>query len=232
MSIHLVYLEPRLPDQAFPPLETALDDPNGLLAVGGCLSPRRLVNAYRHGVFPWFSPGEPILWWSPDPRLVLFPDQLHISGSLRKTLRRQRFQLTFDQAFEQVIDACAAPRSRQAGTWITDDMRLAYLDLHRLGIAHSVESWLDGELVGGLYGVTIGRVFFGESMFHRATDASKVAMTHLAAKLREWEYRLIDCQVSSEHLLSLGAQDLPRREFAQLIADWCQQAPSNQAWQS
>lgn len=232
MSLRLVYLDPLQPEQAFPGLESALAEPNGLLAVGGCLSPRRLVNAYRHGVFPWFSPGEPILWWSPNPRLVLFPEHLHISGSLRKTLRRQTFQLSIDQAFERVIDACAAPRSQQPGTWITEDMRHAYLQLHHLGIAHSVESWLDGQLIGGLYGIAIGKVFFGESMFYRATDASKVAMAHLATKLLEWDYRLIDCQVSSNHLLSLGAQEMPRREFAKRLQDWCRQTASGAAWRT
>lgn len=232
MSKRLHSLNPARPDQPFPPLELALDEPNGLLAVGGCLSPQRLLNAYRHGAFPWFNPGEPILWWSPDPRLVLFPERLKISRSLQKTLRQQRYSLACDRAFETVISACSAPRSHQTGTWITQDMKHAYLALHRLGVAHSVEAWLDGELVGGLYGIAIGRVFFGESMFHRATDASKVAFVHLVSQLLEWGYELIDCQVSSEHLLSLGAEEIPRRDFAELLRRLCPQSPQPQAWQA
>lgn len=232
MSPRLIYLDPHQPNQAFPPLESALDEPNGLLAVGGCLSPQRLINAYRHGAFPWFNPGEPILWWSPDPRLILFPEQLKISRSLQKTLRQQRYSLAYDHAFESVISACSAPRSQQAGTWITDDMKQAYLALHRQGVAHSVEARLNGELVGGLYGIAIGRVFFGESMFHRATDASKVAFVHLVTKLLEWGYELIDCQVSSEHLLSLGAEQIPRRQFALQLQRLCSQPPHAGAWQS
>jgi leucyl/phenylalanyl-tRNA--protein transferase len=213
-------------------LESALDEPNGLLAVGGCLSPQRLINAYQHGAFPWFNPGEPILWWSPDPRLVLFPERLNVSRSLQKTLRQQRYSMTFDQAFEAVIEACSAPRSSQSGTWISQDMKLAYLELHRLGIAHSVEAWLNGDLVGGLYGIAIGRVFFGESMFHRATDASKVAFATLVEKLIAWDCQLIDCQVSSPHLLSLGAEEIPRREFSALLKQLCAHPPHAQAWQS
>lgn len=232
MSIRLAYLDPSQPDQTFPPLETALDDPNGLLAVGGCLSPQRLVNAYQHGAFPWFNPGEPILWWSPDPRLVLFPARLKVSRSLQKTLRQQRYSLTHDRAFEAVIEACSAPRSSQSGTWISAEMKQAYLELHRLGVAHSVEAWLDGELVGGLYGIAIGKVFYGESMFHRATDASKVAFAHLVTQLMTWEFQLIDCQVSSNHLFSLGAEEITRREFSALLARLCIEAPSTEAWQA
>lgn len=207
-------------------------EPDGLLAIGGCLSPRRIVNAYRHGIFPWFSPGEPILWWSPDPRLVLFPEQLKVSRSLRKTLKRNIFQLSFDQAFSAVVDACAAPRERQKGTWITEEMKHAYNQLHRQGIAHSVEAWRDGELVGGLYGLAIGRVFFGESMFHRQTDASKVVFVHLANNLIAWDYRLIDCQVHTEHLVSLGAVEIARPDFLQHLRQLCGQAPAEQAWQT
>jgi len=231
MTARLSYLDPCKPNQAFPPLESALENPNGLLAVGGCLSPQRLINAYQHGAFPWFNAGEPILWWSPDPRLVLFPDKLKVSRSLQKTLRQQRYSLTYDRAFAAVIEACSAPRSSQSGTWISDDMKLAYLELHRLGVAHSVEAWLDGELVGGLYGIAIGRVFFGESMFHRATDASKVAFAHLVTQLMAWEFQLIDCQVSSNHLSSLGAEEITRREFSTLLARLCVEAPATEAWQ-
>ena len=229
--MQLTVLDPAFPQQHFPELIKALDEPNGLLALGGCLSVQRLLNAYRHGVFPWFNPGEPILWWSPDPRLVLFPEQLLISRSLHKTLRKNQFEIRLDSAFEQVIDACAAPRTYSSGTWITDEMRNAYVELHRLGVAHSVETWHDHELVGGLYGIAIGKVFFGESMFHRKTDASKVAFAHLVNHLLAWDYRLIDCQVSSEHLLSLGATEIPRSQFANLLDQFCDQAVSSSAWQ-
>ncbi|OAI09054.1 leucyl/phenylalanyl-tRNA--protein transferase [Methylomonas methanica] len=230
--MQLTLLDPDHPHQAFPPLHKALKQPNGLLAFGGCLSPQRIVNAYRHGVFPWFNPGEPILWWSPDPRLVLFPEHLNISRSLAKTLRKQLFEIRYDSAFRQVIDACAAPRSEDGGTWITDDIRQAYITLHHLGIAHSCEAWLDGQLVGGLYGIAIGRVFFGESMFHRKTDASKVVFVHLVRQLTAWGYQLIDCQVSSEHLLSLGAAEIPRSRFVELLDRLCDQAPHTDAWQA
>lgn len=220
------------PNQAFPSLDKALGEPNGLIAVGGCLSPRRILNAYRNGIFPWFNPGEPILWWSPDPRLVLFPDKLQVSRSLRKTLRKQLFEIRYDSAFEQVIIACAAPRGDQGGTWITEDMKQAYLQLHKLGIAHSVEAWQDQQLVGGLYGIGIGRVFFGESMFHRKTDASKVVFAHLVRQLTDWQYQLIDCQVSSEHLFSLGAEEIPRAAFADLLNRLCELQPGPDAWRA
>ena len=232
IDMHLTVLDPAYPQQHFPALTQALDEPNGLLALGGCLSSQRLLNAYRHGVFPWFNPGEPILWWSPDPRLVLFPEQLLISRSLHKTLRKNPFEIRFDSAFEQVITACAAPRTYSSGTWITDEMQQAYLDLHRSGVAHSCEAWHENELVGGLYGLTIGKVFFGESMFHRKTDASKVAFVHLVRHLQSWGYELIDCQVSSEHLLSLGAEEIPRNRFAELLDQLCEQTVSGSAWQT
>ncbi|TPQ29010.1 leucyl/phenylalanyl-tRNA--protein transferase [Methylomonas sp. HW2-6] len=228
--MQLTLLDSDQPEQAFPPLHKALKEPNGLLAFGGCLSPKRIVNAYRHGAFPWFNPGEPILWWSPDPRLVLFPEHLQVSRSLTKTLRKGRFEIRYDTAFKEVIAACAAPRSDSGGTWITDDMRRAYLTLHHLGIAHSCEAWLDGKLAGGLYGLAIGQVFFGESMFHRETDASKVAFVNLVERLSGWGYRLIDCQVRSEHLLSLGAEEIPRQRFAELLEQLCRQAPAAEAW--
>lgn len=230
--MQLAVLDPLHAGQDFPPLEQALDEPNGLIAVGGCLSPQRIISAYRHGIFPWFNPGEPILWWSPDPRSVLFPDHLYVSRSLAKTLRKQAFQIRHDSAFSKVIEACAAPRRAQGGTWITNDMKGAYLQLHELGIAHSFEAWQHGQLVGGLYGIGIGRVFFGESMFHRVTDASKVVFVHLVTQLTAWGYRLIDCQVSSEHLFSLGAEEIPRAAFAKLLDQLCVQAPSPDAWLS
>lgn len=197
----------------FPPVESAT--PEGLLAVGGDLSSDRLLEAYRRGIFPWYNPGQPILWWSPDPRAVLYPEKLKISHSLRKTLRRNHFRVTFDNAFRAVVLACAAPRTQYpgGGTWITDEMVEAYCRLHELGVAHSVETWQDKQLIGGLYGVALGGVFFGESMFSRATDASKVALVALAQQLRHFGFPLIDCQIPSAHLASLGAEDIPRPRF-------------------
>ena len=201
----------------FPDIDLALEDPDGLLAVGGDLSPERIINAYMQGVFPWFEEGQPILWWSPNPRMVLFPKDLHISRSLRKTLRKQIFTVTTDQEFEKVMLGCAASRQGQHGTWITPEMHKAYLNLHRLGVAHSVESWFEGQLVGGLYGLAIGKLFFGESMFCQKTDASKVAFTTLVQRLQQLDYELIDCQVFTHHLASLGAIELPRSEFRQYL---------------
>jgi len=196
----------------FPPPEFA--EPEGLLAVGGDLSPSRLLLAYSMGIFPWFSEEEPILWWSPDPRCVLAPAELKISRSLAKTLRQDRFRVGFNEAFPAVVAACADSRRGQgAGTWITGNMQQAYDRLHRLGFAHSVECWQGDELVGGLYGVCLGRCFFGESMFHRATDASKVALVALARRMEEKGWPLIDCQLPNPHLVSLGAKEIPRREF-------------------
>jgi leucyl/phenylalanyl-tRNA--protein transferase len=198
----------------FPAIDKALADPNGLLAAGGDLSSERLLHAYARGIFPWFSEGQPILWWSPDPRMVLFVDELRVSRSLRKATRRGGFELRTDSAFRKVVEECAAPRPEQEGTWIGQEMLAAYLRLHRLGHAHSVESWKDGKLVGGLYGVLIGRMFFGESMFARATDASKVALVRLAVILSRLDVPLIDCQQETGHLASLGARPIPRAEFA------------------
>lgn len=204
-------------DTPFPPVEQALRSPNGLLAAGGSLTPTRLLDAYRHGIFPWFNPGDPILWWSPDPRMVLFPEEFKISRSLRKTLRSKVYEIRTDTAFEQVMRACAAPRDAQGGTWITEDMVAAYVRLHQMGVAHSVEIWQQSELVGGLYGISIGRMFYGESMFSRSTDASKVALAHLTAQLQHWDYGMIDCQMHTAHLTSLGAREIPRVEFIQHV---------------
>ena len=226
----LTLLDPEQPNQDFPPSQKALKDPNGLLAVGGCLSSTRLINAYRHGIFPWYNQEEPILWWSPDPRLVLFPEQLIVSQSLRKTLKKQKFTVTIDRAFKQVISACAQPRKVESNTWITNDIEHAYIELHRLGIAHSAETWLDDALVGGLSGVAIGQVFFGESMFHTATDASKVAFATLVEKLKNWDYHLIDCQVHSSHLANLGAVNINRKKFNSLINQYCEQPAETYAW--
>ncbi len=216
-------------NQPFPDIHGALDDPNGLLAMGGCLSPRRLYNAYRQGVFPWYSKGEPILWWSPDPRWVLMPEAVRVSRSLRKRLQRKEFRVTYDQAFAQVIKACAEPRDA-GGTWITPKLQLAYTELHEMGLAHSFESWQGDQLVGGLYGVTIGQVFFGESMFHRVTDASKVAFVTACRYLHDWGYRLIDCQVHTSHLESLGARPMARTDFALLLQDHCERPVDAGAW--
>ena len=196
----------------FPPLEAA--SPEGLLAVGGDLNPVRLLSAYRQGIFPWYSDDQPILWWSPDPRAVLYPSKLHISKSLRKSLRTRGFEVSADRAFALVIAACAESRNASEGTWITSGMQEAYCALHRMGYAHSVETWHNGELVGGLYGLAIGKAFFGESMFSRVADASKTALVGLATSLAADGYRFIDCQVVSEPLTSLGAQAIPRDRFA------------------
>ncbi|MDK9725099.1 MAG: leucyl/phenylalanyl-tRNA--protein transferase [Sterolibacteriaceae bacterium MAG5] len=210
---------PWLPaEPVFPPLESALKEPNGLLAAGGDLSPQRLVSAYARGIFPWYSAGEPILWWSPDPRMVLFPDEIAISRSLAKTLRNRAYEVRLDTAFADVVTACAtSPRDGQAGTWITAEMQAAYRRLHELGFAHSVETWIDGRLAGGLYGIAIGRAFYGESMFARVTDASKIALAHLGVQLRRLGFGIIDCQMETRHLASLGARPIPRREFRALL---------------
>jgi leucyl/phenylalanyl-tRNA--protein transferase len=207
-------------------VELALHNPDGLLAFGGSLSVPRLLNAYRAGIFPWYSEGQPIMWWSPDPRSVLFPEDLKVSRSLRKTMKKQPYTITLDTAFAEVMDACAAPRRDDAGTWITDEMKAAYCALHLQGHAHSVEAWQDGELVGGLYGVAIDKVFFGESMFARRTDASKIAFVHLVRQLQCWGYALIDCQVHSGHLASLGAIDIPRPMFISLLDEYCEDTAS------
>ena len=203
----------------FPAVEQALQSPNGLLAAGGTLSTERLLDAYRRGIFPWFNAGEPILWWSPDPRMALVPGEFKISRSLRKTLSKKNYQVRSDSAFEQVMRACAAPRRGDTATWIHEDMIAAYTGLHRLGIAHSVEVWDNHHLVGGIYGVSIGRIFFGESMFSRVTDGSKIALAHLAAQLQRWNYGLIDCQMSTAHLATLGAREIPRKEFMLLLKE-------------
>jgi len=229
--MHLTILDPTNPAQAFPPLYLALRKPDGLLAVGGCLSAERLINAYQRGIFPWYNPDEPILWWSPDPRLVLFPDKLIVSRSLSKTLRKNVFTVSFDKAFSDVITACAQPRKDSAGTWITTDINQAYIDLHQQGFAHSVEVWFNDELVGGLYGVALGQVFFGESMFHTKTDASKVAFVSLVAQLKTWGYQLVDCQVHTSHLQSLGAEEIKRRAFVKLLNQYCRMPASPNAWQ-
>lgn len=197
----------------FPDPRYALEEPNGLLAVGGGLEPERLLEAYRLGIFPWYEEGQPILWWSPNPRMVLFPGELHLSRSLRKALKLNELRITADTAFAEVVDACAGRRPYASGTWITRDIRGAYNRLFELGHAHSVEAWHDGKLVGGLYGVAMGGIFFGESMFNRQPNASKIAFCHLVKQLELWRYDLIDCQVASSYLASFGAREISREQF-------------------
>jgi leucyl/phenylalanyl-tRNA--protein transferase len=213
----IAWLNARTP---FPPLDAASSEPNGLLAAGADLSPTRLIDAYRRGIYPWYSEGQPLLWWSPDPRMVLFVDEFRMSRSLAKRVRRGEFDLRTDTAFNDVIEACAmAPRDGQFGTWITPQMIAAYQRLHELGYAHSVEAWRDGELQGGLYGLALGKVFFGESMFARASDASKVCLAALVALLQQRGALMIDCQQETEHLASMGARPIPRREFARRLSE-------------
>jgi len=200
-------------NMSFPPVDQAMRSPNGLLAAGGDLTTTRLQEAYRHGIFPWFNPGEPVLWWSPDPRMVLFPNEFRVSRSLARVLRKNNLEIRTDSAFEHVMRACASPRAGHRGTWIGEDMIASYCALHRLGYAHSVEVWLEGKLVGGLYGISIGRMFYGESMFSLVSNASKIALAHLSRQLERWQFGMIDCQMSTPHLASLGAREIPRSEF-------------------
>lgn len=204
----------------FPSTELALTEPNGLLAAGGGLEPERILAAYRQGIFPWYMPDDPILWWSQNPRMVLFPNELHIPRSLAKVLRNRSYEIRFDTTFRQVMECCAAPRKEGAGTWISQDMLEAYCCLHRLGYAHSVETWIDGELVGGLYGIAIGQVFYGESMFARKPDASKIAFACLVPWLEKRGFRLIDCQMRTDHLARFGGQEIPRRNFCSLLTEF------------
>jgi leucyl/phenylalanyl-tRNA--protein transferase len=204
----------------FPSPSTALIEPDGLLCAGGDLNPETIINAYSQGIYPWFSNGQPILWWTPDPRMVLFPGELRVSKSLAKTRRQHLFTVKFDTAFREVIEGCAAPREVDGGTWIVKEIQDAYTALHKMGYAHSAESWRDGVLAGGLYGVAIGRVFFGESMFSRETDASKVAFASLVEKLTNDGFTIVDCQQQTKHLASFGARPISRKDFlAHLIAN-------------
>lgn len=218
-------------DLTFPPVNRALHEPNGLLAAGGDLSPGRLIAAYRYGCFPWYEQGQPILWWAPDPRMVLPPAELKVSRSLRKVMRQGRFTVTLDTAFAEVIQACAGPRAYAQGTWITPAIEAAYLALHQRGIAHSVEAWQGSALVGGLYGIAMGRLFFGESMFSRATDASKVAFATLVQYLQSAGFVLIDCQMHTPHLESLGAREISREAFASYLERYLD-APNTAKWAS
>ena len=204
----------------FPSAESALVDPNGLLCAGLELTPELVLSAYERGIFPWYSEGQPVLWWSPDPRMVMLPQNFRLHRSLRKSLHHSRYEIRVDTSFEAVMRACADPRPEQGGTWISGAIIEAYCALNSAGYAHSVETWMDGELVGGLYGIALGRVFFGESMFVRRTDASKIAFAHLVSQLRRWQFELIDCQQQTEHLASLGAAPISRKAFLASLATW------------
>jgi leucyl/phenylalanyl-tRNA--protein transferase len=218
------------PSDPFPPVDAALTDPNGLLAAGGDLTAPRLLDAYGRGIFPWSADDEPILWWCPDPRMVLFVDEFYVSRSLRKRLRSGIFTVTADRAFAEVMAGCAGPRADGDGTWITPAITAAYDELHRMGHAHSIETWRGGTLVGGLYGVSIGRMFFGESMFARESDASKVALAFLAHQLERWGFSLIDCQMSTAHLATLGAREIPRRDFVRRVRLLSAKPPVKTPW--
>jgi leucyl/phenylalanyl-tRNA--protein transferase len=226
----IVWLSERDSPDAFPPVDRALREPDGLLAAGGDLSPARLLAAYRRGIFPWYSYGQPILWWCPDPRAVLIPQEFKTSRSLSKSMRNKGMATRIDTAFKAVIDACGSEELRPGGTWLSPEMRAAYCSLHRLGYAHSVETWMGDQLVGGLYGVAIGSVFFGESMFSRERDASKIALRRLCDYLIACGFHLIDCQMATPHLMSLGARLLPRREFVALLGGHASLEPTLQRW--
>jgi leucyl/phenylalanyl-tRNA--protein transferase len=216
--------------EAFPAVETALSEPNGLLCAGLDLSPERILDAYRQGIFPWFNSGEPVLWWSPDPRMVLVPAELKISRSLRQCMKRGDYEIRVDSCFREVMSACAAPRKGQAGSWINRPMLEAYTRLHAMGYAHCVETWIDGELAGGLYGIAIGRMFYGESMFSRKTDASKLALAHLCRQLDAWDFGLVDCQMETAHLASMGARPIPRKVFLREVKRLIKLQPVSSPW--
>jgi leucyl/phenylalanyl-tRNA--protein transferase len=226
----IVWLSEHDSPDAFPPVDRALTEPDGLLAAGGDLSPTRLLAAYRRGIFPWYSRGQPILWWCPDPRAILVPSELKVSRSLLKSCRNRGFVTRLDTAFRDVIRACGSTELRPGGTWLSPEMRAAYIRLHRLGFAHSVETWLDGRLVGGLYGVALGRIFFGESMFSTERDASKVALKRLCEELQARGFHMIDCQMATPHLMSLGARLIPREEFTRVLEEHIEGSPEPQSW--
>jgi leucyl/phenylalanyl-tRNA---protein transferase len=226
----ITWLHAGLTDEPFPPVTQAWIEPNGLLAAGGDLALPRLLRAYRQGIFPWYEAGQPILWWSPDPRSVLEPSAVHLSRSLRKSIRSGGFEISFDRDFEAVIRACGGSRPGASGTWITVEMRHAYLQLHRAGHAHSLEVWRAGELVGGLYGVAVGRLFCGESMFSRTTDASKVGLAWLCRHLAAWDWPLIDSQTPTPHMLAMDVQEIPRARFVEQIRELVLQDPGPRAW--
>ena len=229
--VRLHWLDPRDPRQPFPPAQQAMRNPNGLLAIGGDLSAERLISAYSQGIFPWFNPNEPILWWCPDPRAVLIPEQFHRSRSLDKRLRQGDFAISIDRAFDAVLDGCSGPRANSRGTWLGRDMKQAYRTLFDRGLCHSVEVWRHGQLIGGLYGLALGRAYFGESMFSHETDASKIALCVLCWQLQAWEYALVDCQIASSHLHRLGAVELPRERFLRQLADAVREPGRTGHWQ-
>lgn len=231
MKGSIVWLSERDSPTAFPPVEGALREPDGLLAAGGDLSPPRLLEAYRRGIFPWYSRGQPILWWCPDPRAVLAPSGLKISRSLAKSIRNRGFDTRIDHSFREILRYCGSTELRPGGTWLSPEMRAAYVRLHKLGYAHSVETWLGGRLVGGLYGIAIGRVFFGESMFSLERDASKVALKRLCDELLVRDFHVIDCQMATAHLMTLGAQLIPRADFIELLATHVGEDLTSKPWQ-
>lgn len=229
-SPNITWISSDDPPEAFPDIECAFDVPDGLLAAGGDLSPQRLLYAYRHGIFPWYDEGQPILWWSPDSRCVLWPHEFHVARRLRRSLAKSRFDISFNDSFREVISACAEARAQHQGTWITDEVKNAYAGLHGEGWAHSIEVWQDERLVGGLYGLAIGGVFFGESMFSRETNASKAAMLALSRLMIRHDFEILDCQVQSPHLVSLGARLMPRNEFASLLRRACEPPSQFHDW--
>ena len=226
------WIDPNDSSFRFPHAELALSEPDGLLAVGGSLHPQRLLSAYPNGIFPWYNKDQPILWWSPDPRAVLYPQHLKVSRSLRKVIKKAKFHVTADREFEQVMVQCAQPRGTEPGTWITPEMLYAYLQLHQMGYAHSIECWHEEKLVGGLYGIAIGKVFFGESMFSCMDNVFKVALYHLTQYLIDRDFQLIDCQVSSPHLMSLGSELIPRQQFLQHLDQFCSAPTHARTWQA
>jgi leucyl/phenylalanyl-tRNA---protein transferase len=220
-SNQLYWVKDNLLATDFPAVDKALRDPDGLLAIGGDLSEKRLLDAYKNGIFPWFNEGQPIMWWSPDPRCILLPNEIKVSRSLAKHLRQNKYKITYNTVFTEILEGCAATRKGIDDTWITNDIKLAYLNLFKRGYAHSVECWKDEKLIGGLYGLAMGKVFFGESMFSRESDASKITLVHLAQQLEKMNFRLIDCQVHSAHLQTLGAKPIKRESFIQILDNYC-----------
>lgn len=219
-------------DDPFPPPEQALREPAGLLAAGATLTAERLLAAYHRGIFPWYGSGQPVLWWSPDPRMVLFPAEFRLPRSLAKRMRRRDYEIRVDSAFEAVMRNCAAPRGDGAGTWITPEMIAAYCELQRLGHAHSVETWIDGELAGGLYGIALGRMFYGESMFARVADASKIALAQLVRRLERSRFGMIDCQMNTAHLARFGAREIPRQDFSRRLAELVDYPSTADVWRN
>lgn len=231
-KIALYWIDPDSAADNFPPITSALPQPDGLLCFGGDLSPERLLNAYQRGIFPWYSEGQPIMWWSPSPRCVIYPHELSVSRSLKKKMRNAGYQFSMDRAFEEVIKACAAARNDESGTWITQDMQDAYIQLHKLGHAHSAEIWKDGTLIGGLYGIALGQIFFGESMFSLQADASKMALACMTRRLIRHGFQLIDAQVTSAHMMSLGAREIERQTFSTMLQKYCHVAHDINVWQT